>query len=456
MTIMKTTTSNSIGACRFMERSFCLFLLIFATMASFSAADQTAAINQHDDRRLASTTLDFFMIWRIETSPIPGITDRAPVTGELNGVAEATQMWLTDILPTIDTIDAGVTVNSVTAKGATSHYNPSIRFPHLVSMNVEITFDAPSSALLPEDMKTVLSGIGLSNMRTFVYDYLRKSGGSDSLFQYSRDTATYVVQETTVGNTAPAPTPQLHSTPAPTPQLRVPGTTHPTLPPTSRPTARPTLRPVTARPTTPPPTMVIPTTPRPTMRPALVTSVAGPPTTRPTLATQATARPTTARPSLRPTPLSVTPRPTATSTSNTLARGAFHTTPVVFTLGGVTTARTPTSEELSGLVDSTNRFLQSKLTEHYATDPDISFVGVTTEWTKTTYQTPGTHVLSADIIMRFSPNVPTSFVDYYVFLLTDILQNDTSNFVLNFVRKSEPSTSIFRSVTQFAWDFRLE
>lgn len=439
--MMKTTTNTNIGASRFLGRSCCLFLLILVTMASLSTADQNAVIDQHDGRRLASTTLVFFMIWRIETSPIPGITDRAPVVKELDGVAEATASWLTDILPAIDTIDAAVTVTSVTATGATSQYNPSSRFPHSVSMDVQVTLDAASSAALPEDMKSVLSGIGLRNMRTFVYDYLRKSGGSDSIFQYSRDSATYVVQESTFGNIAPVPTPQ----------HRVPVNPHPTLPPTSGPAARPTLSPATARPTTTRPTMAPPTTPRPTMRPTLANSVTA---ALPLLAT--TARPTTARPSLRPTPVSVTPLPTGTSTSNGLARGDFHTTPVVFTLGGVTTARSPTPEELKGLVDSTNLFLESKLTEHYAKDPEISFVDVTTEWTKTTYQTPGTHVLSADIIMRFSPNVPTTFVDYYVFLLTGILQNDTSNFVLNSVRKSEPSTSIFRSVTQFAWDFRLE
>ena len=190
-------------------------------MAFFSKANPTAfptiatskTASQDSHRRLPSTTMDFFLVWRIETSPIDGVTDRAPTVRELDGVAEATVSWLTDTLPTLDTIDSGVSINTVTAAVATSQYNPNSRLPHSVGMDVQVTFDAASVSSLPRDMTTILSGIDRRDLSTFVYDYLRKSGLSNSLFQYSRDSATYVIQETSTGTTAPTPTPQLRATP---------------------------------------------------------------------------------------------------------------------------------------------------------------------------------------------------------------------------------------------------
>lgn len=120
----------------------------------------------------------------------------------------------------------------------------------------------------------------------------------------------------------------------------------------------------------------------------------------------------------------------------------------------------PTAAELAGLLESTRSFLEKELGKYYATKADVDFVGVTMAWTKTDYlasaaSTTPSHVLKADITLWYEDAAPTTWVDYYIFMMTDILAGGTADYVLNYARKSTPQDSIFRSVGQFLFDFRV-
>ena len=414
--------------------------------------------NHYSRRHLKSTVVPFFMVWRIQINPNVGVTDRAPKMSEVQGVADATAQWLTTVLSSVG--GAGVTVQQVTAAVATSKWEPAKSFPHSISLDVQVTLESSSSsAALPTDATDLLSDVGLRDLRAFVTTYLRASGGSSSIFQYSRDTATYIIQETNNRNPPPTPTaapPQLTqgnsagmqtgggATTATSPSNTGTGNSHGTMT-TGRPTARPTGRP----------------TGIPTARP----------TARPTRATPAPTPPRQSTPAMMPGTTQGTADRAPLTPSNNNAANIINvpmggentgsaTTPVTLSFGGISedVDQKPTADELAGLLENTRRFLETALENHYATEPAISFVGVTMTWTQTSYLASAEvplHVLRADITMWFDERAPTTFADYYVFLLTDIL-GDTSDYILNYVRTSEPQDSIFRSVRQFTWDFRMD
>ncbi|CAB9520086.1 expressed unknown protein [Seminavis robusta] len=375
----------------------------------FHLSPTTNAVSlDHDVQQrsmLEESTLPFLLVWRLEVN---SAFDRQPKMREYGGVAQATAQWLTDTLPILESFNSAQTsLKEVMATVSAATWDPSRSIgPHTISLNCLVVLEN-EQRLSTDHLSELIGDIGRDELSAFVTQYIRIIGPSTSVFQYTSQPATFVSQVSSMGNgnaPQPAPIELTPASPAASPsamgapqQDRTGGTfLNPVLSPAAAPTAANGQQPTPAQ------------------------------------------------------------NPMGSLSSN---NNVFSTTPGVFSYGGTGLAsRGPTPAELAGLLESTRSFLESSLQAHYAQEAprNGAFVGVTMEWTETEFLSSSTlsHVLRADIHLWYHPSLPTEWVDYYIFLLTDMLGGaNTPTYVLNHVRQS--SDSIYRSVQQFTFDFRV-
>jgi len=152
----------------------------------------------------------------------------------------------------------------------------------------------------------------------------------------------------------------------------------------------------------------------------------------------------------------------ATPTTNTLVSSDDNaaTVPVILKFGGMSDDQSPTPLEIAGLLAATQSFLEDSLQERYAaaSAADV-FVGVTMQWVKTAYNPADTfsHVTTAAITLWYDEGKkPSDTVDFYVFLLTDTFNKQMAKYIQNYVHRSQPVDSVYRTTRRVAFDFRVE